>query len=124
MQLPTTSQLRLGGGYMRSHGMNHNACIKLTRDICRTTTKYRIELHNVRFKPEKARRAAEKVKNREALDDYIRKWYMHTAQSLMSELNSLNMRCSLGKCGAKTSGSEHTKIKHAKLLNKQTWFVH
>jgi hypothetical protein len=29
----------------------------------------------VRFKPEKARRAAEKVKNREALDDYIRKWY-------------------------------------------------
>jgi hypothetical protein len=36
---------------------------------------YRIELHNVRFKPEKARRAAEKVKNREALGDYIRKWY-------------------------------------------------
>ena len=48
-----------------------------------------------------------------------------TAQSLMmSELNSLNMRGSLGKCGAKTSGSEHTKIKHAKLLNKHKWFVH
>ncbi len=27
------------------------------------------------FKPEKARRAAEKIKNREALDTYIRKWY-------------------------------------------------
>jgi hypothetical protein len=60
---------------LKSYGMNHNACMKLTRDICRTITKYRIELHNVRFKPEKARRAAEKVKNREALGDYIRKWY-------------------------------------------------
>jgi hypothetical protein len=60
---------------LKSYGMNHNACMKLTRDICRTITKYRIGLHNVRFKPEKARRAAEKVKNREALGDYIRKWY-------------------------------------------------
>jgi hypothetical protein len=60
---------------LKSYRMNHNACMKLTRDICRTTTKYRIELHNVSSKPEKARRAAEKVKNREALGDYIRKWY-------------------------------------------------
>jgi len=47
----------------------------LTRDICRTITKFRMKLHDVRFKPEKARRAAKKIKNREALDTYIRKWY-------------------------------------------------
>jgi hypothetical protein len=34
-----------------------------------------MKLHDVGFKPEKARRAAEKIKNREALDTYIRKWY-------------------------------------------------
>jgi hypothetical protein len=33
---------------IKSYGMNHNACMQLTRDICRTTTKYRIELQNVR----------------------------------------------------------------------------
>ena len=104
---------------LKSYGMNHSACMKLTRDICRTTNKYRIELHNVRFRPEKARRAAEKVKNREALGDYIRKWY-----STLSHERVEFSQCSLGKCGAKTSGSEHTKIKHAKLLNKHKWFVH
>jgi hypothetical protein len=52
--------------------MNHSACRVITRDIpCRTITKFRMELHDVRFKPKKARRAAEKIKNREALDTYI-----------------------------------------------------
>jgi hypothetical protein len=60
---------------LKSCGMNRSACMELTRDICRTTTKYRIELHNGRSRPEKARKAAEKVKNREALDDHIRKWH-------------------------------------------------
>ena len=52
---------------LKSYGMNHSACMELTRDICRAITKYRIELHNVGLRPEKARRAAEEVKNREAL---------------------------------------------------------
>jgi hypothetical protein len=52
---------------LKSYGMNHSACAMLTRDICRTITKFRMELHDVGFKPEKARRAAEKIKNREAL---------------------------------------------------------
>jgi hypothetical protein len=60
---------------LKSYGMNHSACTMLTRDICRTITKFRMELHDVGFKPEKARRAAEKIKNREALDTHIRKWY-------------------------------------------------
>ena len=47
----------------------------LTRDICRTITKFRMKLHDVRSKPKKARCAIEKIKNREALDTYIRKWY-------------------------------------------------
>jgi hypothetical protein len=53
----------------------------LTRDICRAITKYRMELHDVRFKPEKARRATEKMKNREAIvGTYIRKWPPRTAR--------------------------------------------
>jgi hypothetical protein len=76
----------------------------------------------VRFKPEKAKRAAEKVKNREALADYIRKWYSTLSHERV-EFSQYEM-CSPGKCDAKTSGSEHTKIKHAELLNKHKWFVH
>jgi hypothetical protein len=45
---------------LKSYGMNHNACMMPTRDICRTITKFRMKLHDVRFKPEKARRAAER----------------------------------------------------------------
>jgi hypothetical protein len=60
---------------LKSYGMNHNACMVLTRDICRTITKFRMKLYDVRFKSEQARRAADKIKNREALDTYIRKWY-------------------------------------------------
>jgi hypothetical protein len=60
---------------LRSYGMNHSACMMLIRDICRIITKFRMNLHDVRFKPEKAKRAAEKIKNREALvGTYIRKW--------------------------------------------------
>jgi hypothetical protein len=61
---------------LKSYGMNRNACMMPTRDICRTITKYHMKLHDVGFKPEKVRRAAEKMKNREALDTYIRKWYV------------------------------------------------
>jgi hypothetical protein len=60
---------------LKSYGMNRSVCMMLTRDICHTITKFCMKLHDVRFKPEKTRRAAEKIKNREALDTHIRKWY-------------------------------------------------
>jgi hypothetical protein len=31
---------------LKSYGMNHSACMVLTRDICRTITKFRMKLHD------------------------------------------------------------------------------
>jgi hypothetical protein len=102
---------------LKSYGMNHSACMVLTRDICRTITKFCMKLHDVRFKPEKARRAAEKIKNREALDTYIRKWYVALTHDRVD--SSPNTKCSPGKCAERINGSEHTRTEHEKLPNKR-----
>jgi hypothetical protein len=77
-----------------------------------------MKLHDVGFKPEKARRAAEKLKNREALDTQT-----HTDGSGMQRprtivLSSPSTKCSPGKCAEKINGSEHTKTEHEKPPNK------
>jgi hypothetical protein len=77
-----------------------------------------MKMHDVRFKPEKARRAAEKIKNREALDTYIRKqWYAQRPHTIV--LSSPSTTCSPGKCAEKINGSEHTKTQHEKPPNKR-----
>jgi hypothetical protein len=32
---------------LKSYGMNHSACMMLTRDICRTIPKFRMKLHEM-----------------------------------------------------------------------------
>jgi hypothetical protein len=66
-----------------AYGMNYSACMVLIRDICRTSTKFRMELHGVGFGTKKTRRAdvqlrrciknsIEAYREREqALDTYI-----------------------------------------------------
>jgi hypothetical protein len=77
-----------------------------------------MKLHDVRFKPEKARRAAGKIKNREALDTYIRKWYATLSHDRV-EFSQYKMLT--WKCEEKINGSEHTKREHGKPLNKRKW---
>jgi hypothetical protein len=102
---------------LKSYGMNHSACMIPTRDICRTTTKFCMELHDVGFKPKKARRAAEKIKSREALDTYIYGSGMQRSRTAV--LGSPTTKCSPGKCAEKINGSEHTRTEHEKLPNKR-----
>jgi hypothetical protein len=107
---------------LKSYGMNHNACMVLTRDVCRIITKSRIKLHVVRSKPEKTRRAAEKIKHREVLGTYIRKWYATLSHDRV-EFSQYEMLT--WKMRRKDKWvTEHKKTEHGKLLNKHKWYEH
>jgi hypothetical protein len=96
----------------------------LPRDICRIITKFRMELHDVRHKPKKARRAAEKTKNREALDTYIRKWYAPLSHDRFEFSQYEMLTWKMRRNDKWVDGTEHTKTEHGKLLNKHKWYEH
>jgi hypothetical protein len=66
---------------LRTLGLNHDASMKLTRDVASVITKYRVQLHSARFNPEKAAREAAQAARLEAHNTYIRQWHLNHAHS-------------------------------------------